>query len=264
MKFVGHAWVAVNSFPTGKRKLLILGSILPEIMYYTKKHPFAFEEIHEGGQKLFQFLLEHKPEWKDLGLGMTSHSVKTGADKFNFDENLKLLGYKREQVEKMRNDLTEILGINYETAKTRAHNIIELATELAIIKNNPAFMKEFKTAMIDLNTQEQIKIIIAECFHKPKGEVDKSVNELFNKARPEYFENSEGLAKLWSKLSKALPDPEPNLKKLSILLEELSSNFEGKDKIFFKKAIEYTSRNLKKNIWLCKGKRIKEVPNIVH
>jgi len=246
MKFIGHAWVAVNSFPNGNKKLLILGSILPEIMYYTEKHPFAFEEIHEGGQKLYQFLLKHKPEWKDLGLGMASHSVKTGADSFNFDENLKLLGYEGEQVEKLRNDLTEILEINYETAKTRTHNILELATELTIIRKNPGFIKEFKTAIVDLNTQEQIKIILVDCFHKPKDEVNKSVNELFDKAKPEYFEDSEGLAKLWFKLSRALHDPEPNIKKLSTFLEQLSSNFEGRDEIFFKEAIEYTSRNLEK------------------
>jgi len=244
MKFVGHAWVAVKSFQTGNNKLLILGSILPEIMYYTRNNPFAFEEIHEGGQKLYQFLLKNEPQWKDLGLGMASHSVEVGADKFNYDENLELLGYKGKQIEKMRNNLTNILGINYETAKTRAHNILELATELTIIKKNPDFMKEFKTALSDLNAQEKIKNILSECFHKPKNEVDKSVNELFNKARPEYFENSEGLAKLWYELSRALPDPKPNIIKLSILLEHLSLNFKGKDEIFYEKAIEYTTRNL--------------------
>ncbi|MFC1625976.1 hypothetical protein ACFL1Q_02970 [Patescibacteria group bacterium] len=246
MKFVGHAWVAVNSFPTGNKKLLILGSILPEIMYYTQNHPFVFEEIHEGGQKLYQFLLKNKPEWKDIGLGMASHSVEMGADKFNYDENLGLLGYKGKQIEKMRNDLTEVLGISYETAKTRAHNILELATELTIIRKHPDFMKEFKNAISDLNAQEEIKTILSKCFHKPKDEVDKSVNELFNKARPEYFENSEGLAKLWSELSRPLPDPEPNTKKLSLLLEHISSNFQGKEELFYKKAIEYTAGNLEK------------------
>lgn len=243
MKFLGHAWVAVNSFPGGNRKLLILGSILPEIMYYTRKHPFTFEEIHEGGQKLYQFLLKQKPEWKDLGLGLASHSVETGADKFNYDKNLAMLGYEGIQVEKLRNRLAEVLGINHETAKIRAHNILELATELTIIRKNPGFIKEFKAAIVDLDTHEQIKTILSECFDKPKDEVDKSVNELFDKAKPEYFDNSEGLAKLWSKLSRVLPDPEPNINKLSMFLEQLSSDFKGKDEIFLRKSIEYTSKN---------------------
>lgn len=246
MKFLGHAWVAVNSFPCGNRKLLILGSILPEIMYYTGKHPFTFDEIHEGGQKLYQFLLKQKPEWRDLGLGLASHSVKTGADKFNFDENLAILGYKERRVEKLRNKLTEVLGVNYETAKTRAHNILELAAELTIIRKNPGFIKEFKAAMVDQDAREQIKAILTECFDKPKDEVDKSVNELFDKAKPEYFDNPEGLAKLWSRLSRALPDPKPDVNKLSMFLEQLSSDFKGKDEIFFQKSVEYTSKNLKK------------------
>lgn len=246
MKFLGHAWVAVNSFPSGNRKLLILGAILPEIMYYTDKHPFSFEEIHEGGNELYQYLLEHKPEWKDLGLGMVSHSVRSGADRFNFDENLAMLGYEGIQVEKLRKRLTEILGINYETAKTRAHNVLELAAELTIIRKNPGFIKEFKAAIVDLDTREQIKTILAGCFDKPKDEVDKSVNELFDKAKPEYFNNSEGLAKLWSKLSRALPDPEPDVNKLSMFLGQLSSDFKGKDEIFLQKSIEFTSKNLVK------------------
>lgn len=246
MKFLGHAWVAVNSFPSGNRKLLILGSLLPEIMYYTKKHPFAFEEIHEGGLRLYQFLLEQKPEWKDLGLGMASHSIRTGADKFNFDENLAMIGYEGVQIEKLRKRLMEVLRINYKTAKTRAHNILELAVELTIIRKNPGFIKEFKAAMADLDTRKQIETILAECFNKPNDEVNKSVNELFDKAKPEYFNNSEGLAQLWSKLSRALPDPKPDVNKLSMLLKQLSSDFKGKDEIFLQKSIEYTSKNLKK------------------
>jgi len=246
MKFIGHAWVAVNSSPRRNRKLLILGSILPEIMYYTQKNPFTFEEIHEGGQRLYQFLLKQKPEWKDLGLGMASHSVKTGADKFNFDENLAMLGYQGKRVEKLRNRLTKVLGINHETAKIRAHNILELATELNIIKKNPVFLKEFKTDITDLDTREQIKTILAECFNKPREKVDKTVNELFDKARPEYFDNSEGLAKLWSKLSRAFPDPKPDVNKLSMFLEQLSSDYNGRDETFLQKSIEYTSKNLDK------------------
>ena len=60
MKLLGHAWVAVNAVPKGNRKLLILGSILPEIMYYTTNHPFEFEGIHEGGDKVYNYLKKKK------------------------------------------------------------------------------------------------------------------------------------------------------------------------------------------------------------
>jgi hypothetical protein len=73
MKLIGHAWVAVNAVPQGNKKLLMLGSILPEIMYYTKDHPFKFEEIHEGGDKVYKYLRDKLPEFADLGLGMLAH-----------------------------------------------------------------------------------------------------------------------------------------------------------------------------------------------
>lgn len=66
-------------------------------MYYTKNHPFTFEEIHEGGGIVYQYLIQRQPDLADFGLGMISHSVKYGTDKFNLDENLALLGYEDEK-----------------------------------------------------------------------------------------------------------------------------------------------------------------------
>ncbi|MFV1917585.1 MAG: hypothetical protein ACC618_03865, partial [Patescibacteria group bacterium] len=202
MKLLGHTWVAVNSVPKGNRKLLILGSILPEIMYYTSNHPFVYEEIHEGGDIVYSYLKKKKLDWADLGLGMLTHSAKTGADNFNFEENLVILGYGGEKVEELREKLTEVLGITYETAKTRAHNILELAVELRIIKENPEFVVEFNTAIADKKTRTEIKKILSDSFEKDLKRVSKSVDELLNKAKPDYFLNAEGLAKLWAELSR--------------------------------------------------------------
>lgn len=245
MKLLGHAWVAVNVLPEGNKKLLILGSILPEIMYYTKNHPFKFEEIHEGGDKVYQYLKENKPDWIDLGLGMLAHSVKAGADKYNFDENLALLGYKGIEVNKLGARLADSLGVSCETAKTRAHNILELAAELKIIKEHPNFIQQFNDAIADKETRGEIIKILTDCFNKKESSVSKSVDELINKAKPEYFRNARGLSNLWAELSKVF-DPAPNIDKLSELLKELSEGYSGKDTEFFRKCIEWTRSNLEK------------------
>jgi hypothetical protein len=243
MKLLGHAWVAVNSVSKGNRKLLILGSILPEIMYYTTNHPFEFEEIHEGGDKVYNYLKKKKPEWTDLGLGMLAHSVKMGADRFNFDDNLKILGYEGEKVDELRKKLTEVLGITYETSKTRVHNILELATELRIIEENPEFVDEFSEAIADTKTKEEIKRILADCFGKPEHRVLASVDELFNKAKPNYFKNAEGLASLWAELSQQF-DPRFDTSKLGDLLTQLQKGYSGKDNEFLKKCIAWTKKNI--------------------
>ena len=243
MKLLGHAWVAVNAVPKGNRKLLILGSILPEIMYYTTNHPFEFEDIHEGGDIVYNYLKRQKPDWTNLGLGMLAHSVKMGADRFNFDDNLKILGYEGDKVDALRKKLTEVLGITYETAKTRVHNILELATELRIIKENPEFVNEFNQAIADMKTRKEIKKILTGCFDKDLKRVSKSVDELLNKAKPDYFKNAEGLARLWAELTRDF-DPRFDTKKLADLLSQLQKDYQGKDKEFLKKCIAWTKNNI--------------------
>lgn len=245
MKLLGHAWVAVNAYPKGNRKLLILGSILPEIMYYSTNNPFEKEEIYEGGDLVYEYLMKNNPKWKDLGLGMLAHSVKMGADRFNLDDNLEILGYKGQQVDELRNKLTEVLGISYETAKTRAHSIMELAVETRIIKEHSDFVGEFNKAIADKKARTEIKEILADCFDKEPESVSKSVDELLNKAKPGYFQNAEGLAKLWSELSRNF-DPRFDTSELGALLTELQEGYFGKDKEFLKRCIAWTKGNLEK------------------
>lgn len=243
MKLLGHAWVAVNAVLGGNRKLLILGSILPEIMYYTSNHPFVYEEIHEGGDIVYSCLKKKKPDWADLGLGMLAHSVKMGADNFNLDESLKILGYKGERVEKLRKKLTEVLGITYEVAKIRAHNIIELAVELRIIKENPEFVVEFNTAIADKKVRKEIKKILSSCFDKELERVSKSVDELLNKAKPDYFLNAEGLARLWAELSHDF-DPHFDPKELAVLLTQLHKDYQSRDREFIQGCVNWTKKNI--------------------
>jgi hypothetical protein len=244
MKPIGHAWVAVQAVPQGNRKLLILGSILPEITFYTAAHPFSHEEIHEGGEKVYQYLLKKKPDWADLGLGMVTHSVSKGVDRFNFDEQLAILGYSGSLIEELRNRFSSILNLPYEAVKTRAHGILELAVELGIIREHPEFIEEIEEAVLDKEAREEIKTILSDCFKKPKAEVNRVVDELFNKLKPEYFRSAEGLAHLWRDFTSALSDPEPDLPRLAEVIKELSAGFNGKDKEFLEKSINWARSNI--------------------
>ena len=244
MKLLGHAWVAVNSIKKGNRRQVIIGSILPEIMYYTKSNPFIKSEIHEGGDVFYQFLKTNHPEFKNLGLGMITHSVKYGADRFNFDDRLAILEYSDEKVLDLRKKLVEILHVDFETSKTRAHNILELGIEVGIIRDHPEFTTEFCDAIADTKLKNQTVKFLSECFKKDKEEVKKAVNELFDKAKPEYFENAKGLAALWLELSKNF-DPKPDIVALSVLLTNISNGFDGRDKLFLAECIMWTAGNIK-------------------
>ena len=245
MKLLGHGWVAVNAVPDGNNKLLILGSILPEIMYYATGHPFEFKEIHEGGDKVYKYLGKERLEWTDLGLGMLAPSVKMGADYFNLDDNLKILGYKGDKVDELRIKLTQVLGVSYEIAKTRAHNILELAVELRIIEENPEFVDEFNSAIADGKVRAGVKEILADCFKKDKEKVAKSVDDLLGKAKPDYFKSAIGLANLWAELSRQF-DPQFDTNELAKLLKGLQESYLGKDREFLEKCITRTRANLEK------------------
>lgn len=245
MKLLGHGYIAVNSVPRGNKQLLILGSIVPEIMYYTKDHSFTFEEIHEGGNLVYGYLKQRQPDLADFGLGMISHSVKYGADKFNLDENLALLGYEGEKSEELRNQISKVLGVSYETAKVRVHNILELAVEIGIIKDNPAFVSTFGAAITNTEFRKEASNILTCCFQKDRETVDRSVEELFTKAKPEYFTGAEGLARLWAELTREF-DPPPDIDILSDYLDKLATSFDGRNKEFLAECVSWTKSNLER------------------
>lgn len=248
MKLLGHAWVAVNSYPEGKRDQLILGSILPEVYFYTlniKGHFFKHEEIHEGGLKFYQYLKKESPDLKDLGIGMITHGNKYGVDKFNYGKYLELLGYKGEKKQKIQPKLMSTLNLNKKQADICAHNIFELALELGLESQNPKFVEEFEKALNNKLLIEHASFSLSKCFHKPQKKVLELINELMNKTAGKYNEGSFGLAKLWAELVEDMY-PKFDPKKLAPFLEELHDNFKGKDKIFIEKGIVWTKGNLKK------------------
>jgi len=245
MKLLGHAWVAAKAYPEGNRKFLILGSVLPEIMYYTKKHPFKYEEIHEGGDVVYLYLKDRKSEMADLGIGMYAHSVKSGADRFNFDKKLSTLGYKGEDINTLRKRLGEVLKILPETARVRAHNILELAVEVNIIRKHPEFRDEFGRSLVDSDLRSEIVGILSRCFRKDKYETETCVSELLGKAKAEYFKDAYGLAGLWGELSRDF-DPPFERKELAVLLEELAHGFNGKDEEFLRECVLWVRGNIMK------------------
>lgn len=245
MKLLGHGYVAINAVPQGNKKLLILGAIVPEIAYYTKSPPFTSDEIHEGGKIVYQYLVQKQPNMADFGLGMILHSVKYGADHFNLDANLALLGFDNEKIIDLRKEITQVLGITEENAAWRVHNLLELAVEIGIIKDHPEFVSLFTEALGDSETRAVIGNILSSCFNKPPDAVKECVEELINKAKPEYFTSSEGLARLWAELSKEF-DPAPDIERLTNFLNKLSAGFGGKDKKFLTECIHWTKDNIEK------------------
>ncbi|MCG2686187.1 hypothetical protein L6258_02355, partial [Candidatus Parcubacteria bacterium] len=113
MNILGHPYVADESVGP-LDKWLLTGSYLPDLVPFVPNSVFKFEEIHEGGERFLQFLDEHAPDKRNLALGMLTHGVKYGADKFSRDIE--------EQFEESREDLAKKIaaasGVSIEVARS--------------------------------------------------------------------------------------------------------------------------------------------------
>ena len=133
MKILGHVYVAVKALHGHNKSLLAWGSILPEIMFYSDKHPFNKDEIHEGGDKVYEFLKKVKPTWTDLALGMITHSYEYGADYFDNFPQLTLLGYFKDKDKDFEENIAKAGNIkDLHVTQVRVHNILYLALDLYI------------------------------------------------------------------------------------------------------------------------------------
>lgn len=139
MKILGHVYVALKSVPAKNKNLLVWGSILPEMTFYIEDNPFDYEEIHEGGIRVLDFLKKEKSAWTDLALGILSHSSKFGADHFDEFKQLEQLGYVRGKDAEFEQKVAEAINLtsNLPEAQIRVHNLLDLALDLYISRTYP-------------------------------------------------------------------------------------------------------------------------------
>jgi len=81
MKGLGHIFVAQRVL--GEKVLAAQGVLLPEMVPYLAEDVFDWQELHEGGEKLYQYLQKTAPQEIDLALGLLTHGVTFGADGLN-------------------------------------------------------------------------------------------------------------------------------------------------------------------------------------
>jgi len=124
MNILGHAYVAVKAL-SGKKSLLITGSLLPETSPFILNNPFTWKEIHESGDKFLKFLDSHYPDKRDLALGIMAHSVKYGADKYNRDIEKWLLKDNLKLKRKLALRIVDCSSISLKVAEeARMHNYL--------------------------------------------------------------------------------------------------------------------------------------------
>jgi hypothetical protein len=240
MNILSHSWLATRVVK-GKIDLLITGAILPESVPFIKDNPFSFEEIHEGGEKLFNFLRENYPEKKDLALGVLSHSRKFGGDGFN-QEIEKFAGAKRSWLLK---EIATASNISLKTAEAYLHNFLWWGVDWGILKAYPDFVGKVQRIIKNVDTQ-QISKILSQAFQKDLGSVTATLEKLFKKIyQSEDLTSLKGFARIWARQAADLPEKDKiDINRAAYLIQVCGGLLE-KEWFVFWLGIE---RNVRKNL----------------
>lgn len=202
MNILGHCYVTTQAV-SGNRKLLILGSILPESIPFIEGNPFAFNEIHEGGKALLQFLEKNGPEMRDLALGVLAHSAEYGVDKLN-KEIEAVAGSRRDELLKKIALASGFKESKF--AEYRLHNFLWWGLDCIVLQNKPEFVQEVSQAIGEAEIEE-ISTVLADCFGKDHSKSLKMVQTLFQSVYlPKDLASVQGLASIWSRQARGLPE----------------------------------------------------------
>lgn len=246
MKGLGHILVAQKV--TGKSILAAQGALLPELVPYLLRDIFEYEELHEGGEKLFDFLKTKDPQNLDLALGLLTHGVTFGADGFNTRYWHGGTGYAHQKEAPLIPKIFAVHpGIDEKTAKAFGHNFVNLGMDSRIQQDFPEVVKFAQKAV----RADLVKIarILAECFDKGKSEerIISALKILFGEIyTPENLVDLAGLARSWRSLTWHLSQGaiSTNLTLAQKLIQEAGDLVEGDYQEFFAEAAEEIRFNL--------------------
>lgn len=179
MNLIGHNYIAKRVL--GRHNTLIAtGCHLPDIAPFVKDSEFSFEEIHESPEKVFTYLQKNNLDYLDLALGMLTHSVKFGADKFNRDIEVWLLDNNEKLKTEIAQMIVEMSGVSLEVAEgSRLHNYLWCGVDFYIIGVYPSFIADLKNAYKNVDVAK-IAQILSVIFNKSKEKVQNNVQRLLS------------------------------------------------------------------------------------
>lgn len=209
---------------------------------YIPNDIFEYKELHEGGKKLLKYLDKNHPEKRDLALGMLSHGVEFGADKFIKE----LESFASQERQALLAKIMEADSINRKFAEYRVHNFLGLGIDWLLIQNEPELVEEVQKILREVDIKE-ISHLLAEGFGKDETKIKAMVETLFRKIyRPKDLASAEGLAQIWARQASCLPEKDKvNIQKASELIQICAKLLEEKWGKYLENIVNSVKLNLK-------------------
>lgn len=222
MNYLGHSWIALKS--TNRNDgLLIAGSHIPDLVPFVPNSVFSFDEIHESGDLLLDYLRKNHPESTSFALGIMSHSVKFGADQFNsqIDQMLKLDEVTTNELGRLIADASHL---SYEKGKVnRLHNFLWTGVEL-YLSQDKHFLEELSVLNREVDTNE-VSQLLSGFFDKDFKKVNQEVNYFLGKTK-KISTNEFELAQQWADVAVGLPEKDRvNVEKTAKLIKIIYTRF---------------------------------------
>lgn len=170
-----HAYVASKLY-NSKDKLLLVGSMLPDIAI-TKIISWD-EGLHkkENAKKFIQFIETFYPNYLFLGKGIYAHCVLDDFTHINYRGKI---GYAFQNNEGLSELAGQYYNENKEKANGKAHNYIESAVDILLMKEHPEIQNLVRLAIKTINLSE-LSVLLSSYFQIDEGK--------FKQAIPQYFD----------------------------------------------------------------------------
>lgn len=242
-----HIYVATK-VAKSHHPLLVLGSFLPDIGLLSKteaEKDFSWNQLHEGGDQIINYAKKFNPKFIPLGLGVVSHGVTYGLDKYS-DRVYKGKppGYAKEKANPLYESVIECCKVSQEIGEVFAHNFIEMAVNLLVAKKYPRTIKDLKIAGREID-QNEVTSFLSGCFRVNKKMILNLTENLFKVFNPNDLISANGLAKIWAKVALRLEGVNIDKEKTSKVIQRGVKLVKPDYEIFLQDSIQEMQRVMK-------------------
>ncbi len=192
MFFNSHAYIASKA---SHNSLLIIGSILPDIAI-TKI--IGWKDLHdeEKTEKFKKVITSRNRNYLELLKGIALHNIVDNLTHNNYRNNR---GYAYQNNQKLSNLVSSFYGLNAKRSEEIAHNYIESAVDILLLKNNSHIngLLRFSIKKIDI---EELSDLLSFCFKTDRSKTLKALNLYFDLILKYDLQEKNGWISLWSDL----------------------------------------------------------------
>lgn len=194
-----HVYIAKKLYKSDN-PLLLVGSFIPDIAV-TKIIPWE-GGLHgeESVRKLYDFTRNTDEAYLNLYYGVLAHNI---LDDFAHSKYQKNTGYAFQNNKKLMTLVGKYYELKEERSKGIAHNFIESAVDIMLLKDRPQIQGEIQRAIFAID-KNSLSSFLGSYFDIKSGEFLDTLNLFFNLFTRYDFTKNNSWVLLWRDLEKLL------------------------------------------------------------